>query len=113
MSQNKLMFISTFFLFANGIVGGIFYSWIKFDVLGHSIGTGVTPGPAIIMLVASLFVLIAAVPLGATFYFLLRHSIDHKQIDLIKSVLYSYVGCSILYHLWVILALVLDPNSNT
>ena len=39
------------------LVSGIGYTWLKFDVLGHSAGTGVIPGPWLTVPLLSLVVI--------------------------------------------------------
>jgi len=111
MTIKQLVPLSVFFFFFNGIVGGFFYTWLKFDVLEHPEGLGSIPGPWLVLPFLSFGVLALTLALSATFYFFSKEVRKGDQVKFSQVLLISFIGISIIFHLWFLFDTVLDPTS--
>lgn len=113
MTTKRLIAPSIFFFIFNGVGGGIFYTWLKFTALGHSDGTGVTPGPWLVLPLLSFIVLAISTAIAAIVYVIFNKNDKAKHKSFIKILLMSFIGSSVMFHLWYIVTAVLVPDLYT
>lgn len=95
------------FLFGN-FISGIYYQRLKFEVLGHSSGTGVVPGPWLIVPFLSLGVIPIGLVLGAILY-VIRASTKRDASPFVW-IMVGYIVCSIWFHVLVTATIVADAD---
>ena len=98
---------AVFFLVFN-FASGILYTVIKFDILGHSDGTGVLPGPWLVVPFLAVAVPPAALAVGLLVYGVRR--LGGRTGGFTTLVAGAFVLCSVVFHVLVIRSIVLDPT---
>ncbi len=99
------------FVVAFNFVSGIAYTWLKFDVLDHSAGTGVIPGPWFVVPIVALLVLPAGVVLGLVAYGVWR--VTGRRGGFIVSLSIGFLVASVVLHIWVVRTILLDADLYT
>lgn len=103
------MLVGTALFFgAFNLVGGFAYTYLKFDVLDHTTGTGVIPGPWLIVPLLGLLVIPISAAVGLLIAVLRWATTGRPRF--LTSLAIGFVVSSLAFHAWVLNEIVLPPE---